>query len=174
MSRFRCRRFRVPVFSACSFGLAVIAGSCPRVVQKTAMRNAQEFEMRNRTGGCNCGKVRFQVEGDPIRVGVCHCQICRKDTGSSFNFFAVWSSKNVAIVGDTESWIHSTDHRHFCATCGSSLYSIVNGTNEVEIRAGAFDDAPSGLLPTYELWLNRRERWLRPIEGAEQHTGNRS
>jgi hypothetical protein len=134
----------------------------------------QEFEMRNRTGGCNCGKVRFQVEGDPIRVGICHCQICRKDTGSSFNFFAVWSSKNVAIVGDTESWIHSTDHRHFCATCGSSLYSIVNGTNEVEIRAGAFDNAPSGLLPTYELWLIRRERWLRPIEGAEQHTGNRS
>jgi hypothetical protein len=40
--------------------------------------------------------------------------------------------------------------------------------------AGAFDDAPSGLLPTYELWLNRRERWLRPIEGAEQHIGNRS
>jgi hypothetical protein len=50
----------------------------------------------------------------------------------------------------------------------------VNGTNEVEIRAGAFDDAPSGLFPTYELWLNRRETWLRPIEGAEQHTGNRS
>src|ERR1700733_11531885 len=101
-------------------------------------------------------------------------RLCRKDTGSSFNFFAVWSSKNVTIVGDTESWIHSTDHRHFCATCGSSLYSIVDGTNEVEIRAGAFDNAPSGLLPTYELWLNRREGWLRPIGGAEQHTGNRS
>jgi hypothetical protein len=50
----------------------------------------------------------------------------------------------------------------------------VDGTNEVEIRAGAFDNAPSGLLPTYELWLNRREGWLRPIGGAEQHTGNRS
>jgi hypothetical protein len=128
--------------------------------------------MRNRTGGCNCGKVRFEVEGDPIRVGVCH-QICRKDTGSSFNLFAVWSSKNVVIVGDTEVG-YIVRIRHFCATCGSSLYIIVNGTNEVEIRAGAFDNAPSDLLPTYELWLNRRERWLRPIEGAEQYTGNRS
>ena len=104
--------------------------------------------MEKRTGGCNCGKVRFQVEGNPIRVGVCHCQICRKDTGSSFNFFAVWSAKNVATAGDTESWMHSTDHRHFCVACGSSLYSIVDGANEVEIRVGAFDDAPSGLVPS--------------------------
>ena len=99
--------------------------------------------MQKRTGGCNCGKVRFQVEGDPIRVGVCHCQICRKDTGSSFNFFAVWNAKNVAIAGDTENCMHSTDHRHFCVTCGSSLYSVVDGANEVEIRVGAFDTAPS-------------------------------
>jgi hypothetical protein len=38
---------------------------------------------------------------------------------------------------------------------------------------GAFDSAPSNLFPTYELWLSRRESWLRPIDGAEQHAGNR-
>jgi hypothetical protein len=130
--------------------------------------------MQKRSGGCNCGKVRFQVDGNPIRVGVCHCQICRKQTGSSFNFFAVWSAENVAIEGETKSWIHTTDHRNFCETCGSSLFSIVDGANEVEIRAGAFDDAPSDLFPTYELWLTRRERWLKPINGTEQHIRNRT
>jgi hypothetical protein len=130
--------------------------------------------MQKRTGGCNCGKVRFQVAGNPIRVGVCHCQICRKDTGSSFNVFSVWVAKNVNISGDTKSWIHSTDHRHFCVTCGSSLFSIVDASNEVEIRVGTFDNAPSDLFPNYELWINRRERWLRPIDGAEQHAANRS
>ena len=93
--------------------------------------------MQKRTGGCNCGTVRFKVGGNPIRVGACHCQFCRKDTGSSFNFFAVWSAKKVTIAGDTKSWMHSTDHRHFCVTCGSSLYSIVDGADEVEIRVGA-------------------------------------
>jgi hypothetical protein len=34
----------------------------------------------------------------------------------------------------------------------------VDGANEVEIRVGAFDDAPLDLFPTYELWLTRREK----------------
>ena len=59
--------------------------------------------MSRKTGGCNCGKVSFQVEGNPIRVGVCHCEICRKATGSSFNCFAVWSAENVVIVGDQKA-----------------------------------------------------------------------
>jgi hypothetical protein len=80
----------------------------------------------------------------------------------------------VTTAGDTKSWMHSTDHRHFCAKCGSSLYNVVDGANEVEIRVGALDDAPSDLIPTYELWLTRRENWLRPIDGAEQYVGNRS
>jgi hypothetical protein len=147
---------------------------CQGVHVLTSIAQRQEFEMRKRTGGCNCGKFRFQVEGNPIRVGVCHCQICRKDTGSAFNFFAVWSAETVTTAGDTKSWMHSTDHRHFCATCGSSLFSVVDGANELEFRVGAFDEAPSDLVPTYELWLNRREIWLKPIDGAEQYAGNRS
>ncbi|WP_455272908.1 HWE histidine kinase domain-containing protein [Rhizobium herbae] len=29
-------------------------------------------------------------------------------------------------------------------------------------------DAPTGLVPTYELWIKRRGLWLRPLEDAEQ------
>lgn len=28
--------------------------------------------MRKRTGGCNCGRVKFEVSGTPVRVGLCH------------------------------------------------------------------------------------------------------
>ena len=129
--------------------------------------------MEKMAGGCNCGQVRFQAEGNPVRVGVCHCQICRKETGSAFNVFAVWSATDLTITGETKSWISSTDHRHFCPSCGSSLYSVVDGVNEVEIHVSALDGAPSDLFPTYELWLNRRESWLRPVDHAEQYAGNR-
>src|SRR5271169_2475467 len=72
--------------------------------------------MRKRIGGCNCGQVKFEVSGEPLRVGFCHCQVCRKETGSLGNFFAVWPSDKVSVAGATRSWRRATDNRHFCST----------------------------------------------------------
>ena len=44
----------------------------------------------------------------------------------------------------------------------------------VDVLVGAFDDAPTDFTPAYELWTPRRERWLAPIEAAEQHVSNRA
>jgi hypothetical protein len=130
--------------------------------------------LRKRTGGCNCGQVRFEVGGEPLRVGLCHCLVCRKETGSLGNVFAVWPSEKISVTGETRSWKLTTDNRHFCATCGSSVFARVDGANEVEVRVGAFDAAPTDFAPSYELWIPRRERWLVPVDGAEQHVGNRT
>jgi hypothetical protein len=54
------------------------------------------------------------------------------------------------------------------------VFAVVDGANEVEVGVGAFDDAPTDFMPSYELWVPRRERWLDPIDGAEQHVGNRT
>ncbi len=34
-------------------------------------------------GSCLCGKVKFTVEGDFEDFYLCHCEKCRKDTGSA-------------------------------------------------------------------------------------------
>jgi hypothetical protein len=44
---------------------------------------------------------------------------------------------------------------------------------EVEIKLGTLADAPSSYVPTYELWIRRREPWLLPIDVAEQHWEDR-
>ena len=47
-------------------------------------------EVRIRRGGCSCGAVRFELRGEPLKVGLCHCTKCRKATGSAFLAYADW------------------------------------------------------------------------------------
>lgn len=123
-------------------------------------------------GGCGCGAVRFALAGAPLRVGVCHCTTCRKETGAPFMAFAVWPGAAVTVRGETRVWAAATEQRHFCALCGSRLFATRAADDEVEVRLGALDEAPSGLVPTYELWVARREAWLAAVPGAAQQASN--
>ena len=62
--------------------------------------------------------------------------------------------------------------QRFCPRCGSRLFSV--DEHEAEIKLGILAQAPTPLVPSYELWVKRREPWLRPIAGAEQHEENRA
>lgn len=126
----------------------------------------------SRTASCNCGAIRIEARGKPVRVGLCHCTTCRKESGAPFTANVIWRAEDVTVRGGTASWKNSTDARHFCPSCGSTVFGISDGTGEIEIRLGALDIAPADLVPTYELWVGRRERWLQPV--GEQFAGNRT
>jgi len=53
------------------------------------------------------------------------------------------------------------DGRGFCARGGSRVACIDDDV--VEIRLRSLDDAPYGLQPEAEIWIKRREPWLRPV-----------
>ncbi|KRB53449.1 aldehyde-activating protein [Rhizobium sp. Root708] len=120
------------------------------------------------TGGCLCGQVRIAVRGEPTRIGICHCTDCRQESGSAFTYFAVWPAEQFETRGETSAY----SGRSFCSRCGSRLYSA--NDKEAEIKLGSLHDAPTGLWPTYELWVKRREPWLPPISGAEQYDEDRT
>jgi hypothetical protein len=104
-------------------------------------------------GGCLCGAVRIVATGEPYRVGLCHCLDCRKHHGALFFAAAIFPEDAVKISGDTREY----KSRHFCPTCGSSVFA--RWTDEVEVHLGTLD-APDQLIPTYENWTVRRESWL--------------
>ena len=116
-----------------------------------------------REGGCLCGAVRYRVEGQPYIVGICHCADCRKESGSSFTSFARWRRDAFAFSGDIATYAG----RSFCPQCGGRLFCLDD--DDVEIRFGSLDDAPTQLLPEMEIWIKRRETWLSPVAGLAQH-----
>ncbi|HEX2136955.1 MAG TPA: GFA family protein [Microvirga sp.] len=127
-----------------------------------------------RTGGCACGAVRFTARGEPRRVGLCHCMTCRQASGSIFNAFAVYSRDAVELAGETGAWASSTrGRRHFCPRCGSQVFARNEGSDEIEMRLGAFDE-PNLFRPTYEAWIGRRESWFRTDAPLHGYARNRT
>lgn len=118
------------------------------------------------TGGCFCGAVRIEVNGDPIRIGVCHCVDCRKRQGAVFHTFGLFPTSAVKVTGETRSY----QTKHFCPTCGSPVFD--DWGEEFELHAGCLDE-PSQLTPTYEGWTIRREHWLPPFEVARKFERDR-
>ncbi|MBY5566429.1 GFA family protein [Rhizobium leguminosarum] len=118
--------------------------------------------MNIRIGSCLCGAVAYRVEGEPLRTGLCHCADCRKSSGSAFTFFAVWPRQAFSYSGD----IATFSGRSFCPVCGSRLFCLQEAA--VEIRLGSLDSAPTDLMPSYEVWIKRREPWLNPLPSAGQ------
>lgn len=109
-------------------------------------------------GGCMCGAIRFVAEGEPLRVGLCHCTTCRRNTGTQFAVFAIYEPEQVRLQGQTAVFRSSEQgERHFCDRCGAPLFYAEPGERAVHV--GAFDDSER-FQPTYELWAKRRVEWL--------------
>lgn len=49
-------------------------------------------------GGCLCGTIRYRVFGEPINVGVCHCGLCKRRTGSAFGMGGYFDQVNIEIT----------------------------------------------------------------------------
>jgi hypothetical protein len=118
------------------------------------------------TGGCRCGAVRLAATGKPWRVGLCHCLDCRKHHGALFHASAVFPAESVRVEGETRA--HAG--QHFCPVCGSPVFG--RSGDEIEVNLGALDE-PDRFVPTYELWICRREAWLPPFPGLRQYRENR-
>lgn len=116
------------------------------------------------TGSCHCGAVTFEVNAQPVRMAQCHCNACRRTTGTGHAVQAFFKRENIKISGDTKthqspSDASSTRTRHFCPTCGSRLFAE-NDKNPaiIGITAGAFDNS-DWFKPEVILYNNERPLW---------------
>jgi hypothetical protein len=70
-------------------------------------------------GGCHCGQIAFEVEGNIEEVIACNCSFCSK-RGNLMWFTA---KTNFRLTTSTENYATYTFYRHkiqhrFCPTCG--------------------------------------------------------
>jgi len=106
-------------------------------------------------GGCQCGAVRFRVEGALGDASVCHCRMCQKAFGA---FYAPLVSVDEAGLRWTrgERRVFRSSNlvgRGFCGNCGTPLtYEAPDG---IALAIGAFDD-PSGIAPVIQFGIEAK------------------
>ena len=111
------------------------------------------------SGGCLCGEIRYRVHAKP-RVHYCHCDMCRRATGSAFAVLAWVRSETIDWSGSPSVRRSSPlAERSFCGTCGSPLALVYDGAVETALHVGTFDD-PQQLEPRYNYGSNQRLGWV--------------
>jgi hypothetical protein len=122
-------------------------------------------------GGCLCGAVRYRMAAAPINERICHCRLCQKVIGASFNARLLFRADAVTIEGSADSLHTSADlKRGFCPRCGTTLFSrrISNGT--IGVTSGSLDD-PSLFKPQMHIYVASKQPWLVIDDGLPQHQG---
>lgn len=98
------------------------------------------------TGGCYCGDIRYEFEGDALFKMQCHCRECQYVTGGGPNYIMGVSEAGFKFTKGTPKEFTRTDlekpvTRLFCGHCGTAIGTkSPNAKGIVIIKVGTLDD----------------------------------
>lgn len=125
-------------------------------------------------GGCLCGAVRYEADGAPLHVAVCHCSLCRRSIGAPAVPWATFRRAGFKVVTGAPAWNRSSDHarRGFCPSCGTSLFfETTQAPDEIDVTVASLDDA-AAFPPTHHIWTPDRLPWTNIDDGLPRHRGD--
>ncbi|MGO7898676.1 GFA family protein [Rhizobium ruizarguesonis] len=115
-----------------------------------------------KTGGCQCGAVRFRISGRLGRPSICHCRMCQKQFGGFFSALVTAPEEGMEWTRGEPSYFQSSVNidRGFCSNCGTPMtYRHPGG---LELAIGTFDDR-SDLAPLIQVNYEARLPWVEEI-----------
>lgn len=122
--------------------------------------------MKTYTGGCSCGAVRFVIQRF-LYVLACHCDACKKRTGSAYGLSVPVEAENIiSFTGETTTFIRTAEsgrrvHYEFCPSCGTTIrWRLEASSKRYIFAAGAFD-AIQQLRAVGEMYTDEALPWAR-------------
>ncbi len=115
------------------------------------------------TGGCHCGNIRYEAEGEARTHALCHCTDCRRHSGAPMVAWTMYLQSAVKVTkGEVKIYEASAKgRRHFCSDCGTGLFY----TNErllpgiIDIQSATYDD-PSAVPAQAHIQIADRISWM--------------
>jgi len=102
--------------------------------------------MMSHKASCFCGEVKFEVTGQPVAMGYCHCESCRQWSAGPVNAFTLWQPDALRVtqgagrVGTYNKTPKS--YRKWCTKCGGHLYTDHPLWGVVDVYAALIPSLP--------------------------------
>ncbi len=102
--------------------------------------------MKTYSGNCACGAVAFEVTGEAIAEGYCHCRICAGWSGAPVSPLVVLPTGSIRITRGAEhiATFNKTPsaNRKFCTKCGGHVMCEIPGDDIEEFYPDTVPDYP--------------------------------
>ncbi|KAK7702984.1 hypothetical protein SLS57_011119 [Botryosphaeria dothidea] len=129
-------------------------------------------------GGCQCGNIKYTLDGEPVGSALCYCNSCRSSTGSTNSASLLVLKHLFKSAGTPKIFTRKGDSGgdaqcHFCGECGSPLWVTSTSLDEggiLVIRSGTLDDLTLNekFKPTMELYCRSKYSWQPDVKDARK------
>jgi hypothetical protein len=115
------------------------------------------------TGGCHCGAVRYEAEGEALTHALCHCSDCRRSAGAPMVAWTMYALGAVKVTKGVPKIYESSEHgrRHFCTDCGTGVFytnaEVLPGI--IDIQSATYDN-PDAVAPQVHIQVAERVGWM--------------
>jgi hypothetical protein len=126
------------------------------------------------TGGCFCGRVRYEAEGAPFNETNCHCSICRRTTGAPFVAWFSVARSRLRLTGEPTRFRSSAKGtRSFCPECGTQIaFELEGAGDEIDVTTCSLDE-PNRVPPVDHTRTSSKLEWVTLAYGLPQFRESR-
>ena len=116
------------------------------------------------SGGCYCGSLRYEANGDVEASIQCHCRECQYITGGNPNVIMIMPLSGFEFVKGIPKTFKRKDiekavTRLFCENCGTGIGTKnPNRPNSIILKVGTFDD-PSIFKPNIAIFTTDKQKF---------------
>ena len=125
-------------------------------------------------GGCHCGRLSYEADIDPEKVGVCHCTDCQTLSGSAFTAFVPVTKDALRLRGQPKIYVKTAESGNrraqaFCPDCGTRMYASAEKDPQVfNLRLGTVRQRAT-LPPKSQVWCRSALPWVMDLPEVKQH-----
>ena len=120
--------------------------------------------MSTLSGGCHCGAIRYEIEGEELTHALCHCVDCRRHAGAPMVGWTMYPKAAVKLTRGQPKIYESSEHgrRHFCSDCGSGLFYSNEQTlpGLIDVQSATYDD-PNAIPARLHIQTAERIDWMK-------------